>query len=155
MAEERLHRRLAAILSADVVGYSRLISLDEAGTLFRLNAFRRELIEPTITGHSGRIVKLMGDRVLVGFLLLELTRVRDKDNGDGPYAILILSLSGSAKWKIVPEGTLGVVHSLPSCASIMVLQIANPSPIPLIFVVKNGSKILVRLVSSIQTRCRQ
>ena len=67
MAEERLQRRLAAILSADVVGYSRLIGLDEAGTLSRLNALRRELIDPTITAHSGRIVKLMGDGVLVEF----------------------------------------------------------------------------------------
>jgi adenylate cyclase len=67
MAEERLHRRLAAILSADVVGYSRLMGLDEAGTLFRLSALRRELIDPTIAAHSGRIVKLMGDGSLVEF----------------------------------------------------------------------------------------
>jgi class 3 adenylate cyclase len=61
MAEERLQRRLAAILSADVVGYSRLMGVDEAGTLSRLNALRRELIDPAIAAHSGRIVKLMGD----------------------------------------------------------------------------------------------
>jgi adenylate cyclase len=67
MAEERLQRRLAAILSADVVGYSRLMGVDEAGTLSRLNALRRELIDPTIAAHSGRIVKLMGDGVLVEF----------------------------------------------------------------------------------------
>ena len=67
MAEERLQRRLAAILSADVVGYSRLMGLDEAGTLSRLNALRRELIDPTIAAHSGRIVKLMGDGALVEF----------------------------------------------------------------------------------------
>jgi adenylate cyclase len=67
MAEERLHRRLAAILSADVVGYSRLMGLDEAGTLSRLNALRRELIDPTIAAHAGRIVKLMGDGALVEF----------------------------------------------------------------------------------------
>jgi len=67
MAEERLQRRLAAILSADVVGYSRLMGLDEAGTLSRLNALRRELIYPTIAAHSGRVVKLMGDGVLVEF----------------------------------------------------------------------------------------
>jgi TolB-like protein/class 3 adenylate cyclase len=67
MAEGRLQRRLAAILSADVVGYSRLMGLDEAGTLLRLNALRRELIDPTITAHSGRIVKLMGDGALVEF----------------------------------------------------------------------------------------
>jgi class 3 adenylate cyclase len=67
MAEERLQRRLAAILSADVVGYSRLMDLDEAGTLSRLNALRRGLIEPAIAAHAGRIVKLMGDGVLVEF----------------------------------------------------------------------------------------
>ena len=67
MAQERLQRRLAAILSADVVGYSRLMGTDEAGTLSRLNALRRELIDPAIAAHSGRIVKLMGDGALVEF----------------------------------------------------------------------------------------
>src|SRR6476659_5697697 len=67
MAEERLQRMLAAVLSADVVGYSRLMGLDETGTLSRLNALRRELIDPTIAAHSGRIVKLMGDGALVEF----------------------------------------------------------------------------------------
>jgi adenylate cyclase len=67
MPEERLQRRLAAILSADVVGYSRLMGLDEAGTLSRLNALRRQLIDPAIAAHSGRIVKLMGDGALVEF----------------------------------------------------------------------------------------
>ena len=67
MSEERLQRRLAAILSADVVGYSRLMGLDEAGTLSRLNALRRGFIDPTIAAHAGRIVKLMGDGALVEF----------------------------------------------------------------------------------------
>jgi adenylate cyclase len=67
MAEERLQRRLAAILSADMVGYSRLMGMDEAGTLSRLNVLRRELIDPTIAAHFGRIVKLMGDGALVEF----------------------------------------------------------------------------------------
>jgi class 3 adenylate cyclase len=67
MAEERLQRRLAAILSADVVGYSRLMGIDEAATLSRLNALRRGLIDPTIATHSGRVVKLMGDGALVEF----------------------------------------------------------------------------------------
>jgi class 3 adenylate cyclase/serine/threonine protein kinase len=67
MAKERLQRRLAAILSADVVGYSRLMGVDEAGTLSRLKALRRSLIEPTIATYSGRIVKLMGDGALVEF----------------------------------------------------------------------------------------
>jgi adenylate cyclase len=67
MAEARLHRRLAAIMSADVVGYSRLMGMDEARTLSRLKALRRELIDPAIAGHSGRTVKLMGDGALVEF----------------------------------------------------------------------------------------
>jgi adenylate cyclase len=60
-------RKLAAILAADVVGYSRLMARDEAGTLARLQAHRCELIDPKITEHSGRIVKLMGDGALVEF----------------------------------------------------------------------------------------
>ena len=67
MAEERLQRRLAAILSADVAGYSRLMGIDEAGTLARLKTLRRELIDPEIAAHLGRIVKLMGDGTLVEF----------------------------------------------------------------------------------------
>jgi adenylate cyclase len=67
MIKGRLQRRLAAIMSADVVGYSRLMGLDEVGTLSRLNALRRELIDPAISAHSGRIVKLMGDGALVEF----------------------------------------------------------------------------------------
>jgi len=62
-----MERRLAAILAADVVGYSRLIGVDEEGTLERLNAHRRELIDPTIAEHQGRIVKTMGDGWLVEF----------------------------------------------------------------------------------------
>jgi adenylate cyclase len=62
-----MERRLAAILAADVVGYSRLIGVDEEGTLERLKAHRRELIDPKIAEHQGRIVKTMGDGVLVEF----------------------------------------------------------------------------------------
>ena len=67
MSKERLQRRLAAILSADVAGYSRLMGIDEAGTLARLKALRREFIDPEIAAHLGRIVKLMGDGMLVEF----------------------------------------------------------------------------------------
>ena len=67
MAEERVQRRLAAVLSADVVGYSRLMGMDEAGTLSRLNTIRREVIDPSLAAHSGRTVKLMGDGALVEF----------------------------------------------------------------------------------------
>jgi adenylate cyclase len=60
-------RRLAAILVADIVGYSRLMGVDEAGTLRRLKALRRELIDPRIAAAHGRIVKTMGDGLLVEF----------------------------------------------------------------------------------------
>ncbi len=62
-----LQRRLAAILAADVVGYSRLMGEDESGTLDRLQAHRRELIDPAIAARGGRMVKLMGDGTLVEF----------------------------------------------------------------------------------------
>jgi adenylate cyclase len=64
---ERVHRRLAAILAADVVGYSRLIGQDEAGTLRRLKELRRNLIDPSIKEHLGRIVKTTGDGILIEF----------------------------------------------------------------------------------------
>src|SRR5437588_7844346 len=60
-------RRLAAILAADVAGYSRLMGVDEEGTLERLKALRRELLDPKIAEHHGRIVKTTGDGLLVEF----------------------------------------------------------------------------------------
>jgi len=62
-----VERRLAAILAADVVGYSRLMGEDEAGTLDALKALRKELVAPEIAKHKGRIVKLMGDGLLAEF----------------------------------------------------------------------------------------
>src|SRR5215510_3932724 len=62
-----MERRLAAILAADVVGYSRLMEQDEAGTFARLRAHRKELFEPEIAKHHGRIFKLMGDGLLAEF----------------------------------------------------------------------------------------
>jgi adenylate cyclase len=67
MSGERVERRLAAILAADVAGYSRLMGQDEAGTLARLRTHRRELIDPKIAEHKGRIVKTTGDGLLVEF----------------------------------------------------------------------------------------
>src|SRR6266446_1737810 len=67
MAEARVERRLAAILSADVAGYSRLTGLDEEGTHATLKACRRELIDPKIGEHRGRMVKNTGDGALVEF----------------------------------------------------------------------------------------
>ena len=66
-ASAGVERRLAAIMAADIVGYSRLVGLDEEGTLARLKALRRELIDPTIAEHHGRIVKTTGDGVLIEF----------------------------------------------------------------------------------------
>jgi TolB-like protein/class 3 adenylate cyclase len=63
----RIDRKLAAILAADVVGYSRLVGDDEAGTIARLKARRKEFIEPLIAEYHGRVVKLMGDGALVEF----------------------------------------------------------------------------------------
>jgi TolB-like protein/class 3 adenylate cyclase/Tfp pilus assembly protein PilF len=63
----RTERKLAAILAADVVGYSRLVGNDEAGTIARLKALRQKFIEPLIAEYHGRVVKLMGDGALVEF----------------------------------------------------------------------------------------
>jgi adenylate cyclase len=67
MAEQRLERRLAAILAADVAGYSRLMGDDEEGTLVALKACNRSVIEPKIAEHRGRIVKTTGDGLLAEF----------------------------------------------------------------------------------------
>jgi adenylate cyclase len=67
MAEQRVERRLAAILAGDVAGYSRMMGADEEGTLARLNAHRREFLEPKVAEYRGRIVKRTGDGVLIEF----------------------------------------------------------------------------------------
>ena len=67
MNQNCVPRRLAAILAADVSGYSRLMEQDEAGTLGNLKAQRREIFDPLIARYGGRVVKLMGDGVLVEF----------------------------------------------------------------------------------------
>ena len=88
----RLERRLAAILAADVVGYSRLMSADEEGTHLRLLAYRREVIAPKVREHRGRIVKHTGDGALVEFgsavdavrCAMEMQRVILARNADLP-----------------------------------------------------------------------
>jgi len=65
--DTRVERRLAAILAADVAGYSRLMGTDEEGTLARLKAIRREVVDPKIREHHGRIVKTTGDGLLLEF----------------------------------------------------------------------------------------
>ena len=67
MAEARVERRLAAILAADVVGYSRLMGGDEAGTLAALKRYRETIFDPAVAAHNGRIVKLIGDGTIVEF----------------------------------------------------------------------------------------
>src|SRR3974390_1513504 len=67
MAEARVERRLAAILAADIAGYSRLMGADEVGTLAALKAHRRQVVDPAIAQHHGRIVKTTGDGMLVEF----------------------------------------------------------------------------------------
>ena len=67
MTSERVDRRLAAVLAADVAGYSRLMGVDEEGTLARLKAVRKSLVDPAIAAHRGRIVKTTGDGLLVEF----------------------------------------------------------------------------------------
>src|ERR1039458_6777233 len=92
MAEARVERRLAAILAADVAGYSRLMGVDEEGTLAALKACRREFIDPKIAEHRGRIVKTTGDGALVEFAsavdavrcAMEIQRVMAVRNADIP-----------------------------------------------------------------------
>jgi adenylate cyclase len=67
MSEQAPQRRLAAILVADVVGYSRMMQVDEAGTLAALKSRRTEVLQPLVSKHHGRIIKVMGDGVLVEF----------------------------------------------------------------------------------------
>src|ERR687898_479327 len=67
MAAPRVDRRLAAILAADVAGYSRLMERDEGGTVARLKAIRKELVEPVLERHGGRFVDLKGDGAIVEF----------------------------------------------------------------------------------------
>ncbi len=67
MVEERINRKLAAILVADVVGYSRLMAADEAGTLAALRRHREIVFDPAVVTHNGRIVKLIGDGTIVEF----------------------------------------------------------------------------------------
>lgn len=92
MSEERVERRLAAILATDVAGYSRLMGNDEEGTLAALKSYRRELIDPKIAEHHGRIVKTTGDGALVEFgsavdavrCAVDIQRAMVKRNADKP-----------------------------------------------------------------------
>jgi adenylate cyclase len=95
LSDERVERRLAAVLAADVAGYSRLMGTDEEGTLARLKAVRKDLVDPTIASHRGRIVKTTGDGMLVEFAsavdaarsAIEVQRGMAERNADVPQQI--------------------------------------------------------------------
>src|SRR6201982_3261201 len=67
LTDPRVERRLAAVVAADIAGYSRLMGRDDEGTLARVKAIRSGLVDPTIAAHRGRIVKTTGDGILVEF----------------------------------------------------------------------------------------
>lgn len=108
---QHLERKLVAILAADVVGYSRLMGLDEMGTLSRLKALRREFIEPSIEGYHGRIVKLMGDGALVAFesvvdalaCAVEIQRVTAQQNLGVPEDTQIVFRIGINLGDVIPD----------------------------------------------------
>src|SRR5262245_30558893 len=112
MAEERIQRRLAAILAADVVGYSRLMEADEAGTLAVLKARRKDVLEPLVAKHQGRVFKVTGDGVLVEFAsavnavqcAVDLQRDMAAANSDKSDAHQIVLRIGVNLGDIVVEG---------------------------------------------------
>src|SRR6476646_3031903 len=97
LAGERVERRLAAVLAADVAGYSRIMGSDEEGTLARLKAVRKAIVDPVITSHRGRIVKTTGDGMLVEFAsavdaarsAVEIQRNMSAQNAEVPQDIRI------------------------------------------------------------------
>src|SRR5215475_8566835 len=113
MAEERVRRRLAAILAADVVGYSRLMELDEAGTLATLKARRKEVLEPLVARHQGRVFKVTGDGVLVHFdsavnavqCAVELQQAMDTANRERPDDHHIVLRIGVNLGDVMVEGS--------------------------------------------------
>jgi adenylate cyclase len=107
-----VQRRLAAILAADVVGYSRLMGEDETDTLTRLKAHRREVIDPAVAAHGGRMVKLMGDGALVEFAsvvdavqcAVEIQRAMVLRNAEVPEARRIAFRIGINLGDVIVEG---------------------------------------------------
>jgi adenylate cyclase len=112
MDERRVERRLAAVLAADVVGYSRLMEVDEAGTLARLNAVRVELIDPAISKCKGRIIKTTGDGMLVEFqsvtealrCAVDFQQRMARRNRDVPAARALLYRIGINLGDVIVEG---------------------------------------------------
>jgi TolB-like protein/class 3 adenylate cyclase len=114
MAEERTRRRLAAILAADVVGFTRLMEQDDAGTLAALKARRAEILQPIVTKHSGRVVKVMGDGVLVEFAsavdavscAVELQEAMGAANSEVPESGRIVLRIGISLGDVLVEGNV-------------------------------------------------
>src|SRR6516225_3098634 len=112
MPEKRTKRRLAAVLAADVAGYSRLMARDEAGTLAALKSRRAKVLQPVIGQFHGRIVKLMGDGVLVEFAsavnavacVVELQTAMEAANADVPQDQRIVFRIGINLGDIMVEG---------------------------------------------------
>jgi adenylate cyclase len=97
LPSDRVERRFAAVLAGDVAGYGRLMGLSEEQTLAQLKAFRRTLVDPTIAGHRGRIVKTTGDGMMVEFAsavdavgcAVKIQREMVKQNADVPQELRI------------------------------------------------------------------
>jgi adenylate cyclase len=101
MEQGRVERRLAAILSADVAGYSRLIGSDEEGTLARLKVVRGDLVDPKIAEHRGRIVKTTGDGLLVEFSsVVDAVRCATEIQADMAERSTALSADIRILWRI-------------------------------------------------------
>src|SRR5215212_5162541 len=113
MQDPGVERRLAAIMAADVVGYSRLMEVDETGTLARLKTHRLELIDPVIAKNKGRIIKTTGDGLLVEFQSVtdavqcaaEIQRRMARRNSDVPPARMIQLRIGINVGDVIVEGS--------------------------------------------------
>jgi adenylate cyclase len=112
LTDERVVRRLAAILAADVAGYSRLMGRDENGTLARLKAHRTERLEPILARHGGRLVKLTGDGALVEFpsavdalgAAINFQQAMAETNRDQPEELAIVFRIGLHLGDLIVEG---------------------------------------------------
>src|SRR5215468_6438915 len=112
MAEERINRKLAAILAADVVGYSRLMASDEEGTLAALKWHRQTVFEPAVAAHRGRIVKLIGDGTIAEFAsvvdavncALSMQRSGDSLQADGLHQPKIVLRIGINLGDVIIDG---------------------------------------------------
>src|SRR5215471_7818378 len=112
MEAPSVERRLAAILAADVVGYSRLMEVDEAGTLARLKTVRLELIDPALTKCKGRVIKTTGDGMLVEFhsvtealrCAVEFQERMARRNRDMPASRALLYRIGINLGDVIVEG---------------------------------------------------